>query len=201
MKFNGKRSAATLAATIAMITSVAPVQANASTVGDKGGYAAWFSNFPCLFTDPPVGTNEFSCIGSNDWAGSLNATTYFTGEGTYDAVTQASEGIFDERVILVDLDGRHGTIHLLHRFTIAPVSEGARALQLSSTAKVLGGTGGFKGASGVMDFSGLYSYLCCGAGILNGQWNAGADKPVKGSMSGHLSVPNDKGGRDVITVG
>lgn len=203
MKLNRHPMAAAAGAALAIVATTVPAQAAPiATPTAANGYAAWFSNFPCLFTDPPVGTAEFACVGSNDWAGTLNAVTYFTGEGTYDAVTQGSEGIFDERAIVVDVDGRHGTMHLLHRFTIAPVSEGARALQLVSTAKVLGGTGGFKGANGVIDFSGVYSYLCCGAGILNGKAPAeGAPKAVEGSMRGRISIPDGQGGQKVITLG
>lgn len=197
------RRCLTVAATLTLAVGATATPAGADTVEGSGG---WVSNIPCTFTDFTPGSNEFACVGSNDWLGTLNAVTYFTGEGTYDPVSQAAKGTFDERAVLLAADGTHGTIHLIHNFTIGALTDGVKALQIESIAEVVGGTGGFKGATGKLKFTGVYSFLCCGGGLFASEASMSRTTTTPGSnwatgrMTGQLILPGDDGARRVIRL-
>lgn len=193
------------AATTILALAAGVTGAQARTLQSSG---FWVTNVPCLFTDINPSTNEFACTGSNDWGGTLNGVTYFTGEGTYDPVTQAAQGTFDERFVGAAADGAHGTLHLQHSFTIGGVTD-SNPLLLRSDAKVVGGTGGFKGATGRLKFVGLYSFLCCGGGTYDGSTTDVLASPMaalsghrtgatRGRMTGRLVLRDSNGKRRLI---
>lgn len=119
----------------------------------------WATNFPCTIVDYELGNNTFVCVGSNDWAGTVNGVTYYTMVGTVNPLTGDTKGTIDERFIGA-VGAKYGTLHLVEEFTNTTG-------MINVETKSIEGTGMLKGYSHLLKFSGVWTLFTGGGGTFN----------------------------------
>lgn len=120
---------------------------------------AWVTNFPCTLVDYDISTNEYVCVGSNDWTGTLNGVTYFTMVGKLNPVTLDAKGTIDERFVGT-ARASYGTLHLTEEFT-------SRGGSIHIITKSIEGTGMLKSFADNLTFSGAWTLVSGGGGSYN----------------------------------
>lgn len=154
----GRRLIVTLAtAGLSFVVAVPAAQAQAQVpMGETG---VWATNFPCTIVDYELGNHTFVCVGSNDWAGTINGVTYYTMVGTLDPLTGNTKGTIDERFIGA-VGAKYGTLHLTEEFTNA-------AGMIKVDTKSVQGTGMLKEYANLLKFSGVWTLFTGGGGTFS----------------------------------
>jgi hypothetical protein len=152
-----RRSAVILLAYALALGITAPSAAAATPVQAQSG--AWVTNFPCTLVDYDMSSNEFVCVGSNDWTGTLTGITYFTMVGRLNPVTLEAEGRIEERFVGAG-GAKYGTLRLLESFT-------AREGRIRAVTESVEGTGMLKGFAEKMTFNGAWTLVSGGGGTYN----------------------------------
>lgn len=151
----GRRLIVTLAvAGLSFVAAVPAAQAQAQVPTAETG--VWATNFPCTIVDYDLGGNRFVCVGSNDWAGTINGVTYYTMVGTLNPLTGETNGTIDERFIGA-VGAEYGTLHLIEEFK----NVGG---MIEVNTKSIQGTGMLKDYANLLKFSGVWTLFTGGGG-------------------------------------
>lgn len=149
---------AVIISTCALVLVLGAPSAPAATPA-QAQTGAWVTNFPCTLVDYDLSSNEFVCVGSNDWAGSLNGVTYFTMVGTLNPITLDAKGTIDERFIGA-AGASYGTLHLIEQFS----SKGGN---IHVVTRSIEGTGMLKNFEENLTFIGVWTLASGGGGSYN----------------------------------
>ncbi|MEA2273073.1 MAG: hypothetical protein QOI98_1781 [Solirubrobacteraceae bacterium] len=144
MRARSLKFALTVAAVLAFVV---PTTAAARTVPVEG---RWQQLVNCAITSYNPFTKEFSCIGSSLWTGALTGVTDYVATGTFHALSGDAAGTIRETFRGRDDLGHRGTIAFTETFTL---DGGASLIHIDATA--LGGTRGFAGVRGRLQFDGF----------------------------------------------
>jgi hypothetical protein len=136
--------------------------------GQQRVEARWLGLVPCIITAYNPATNYTRCTGSTAWIGTWTGVTHYVFRGKLDAVTFTGHGKIQERFFGADSHGRVGTMRFEETITAVPSRIPATGL-IRIDVKMVGATGGFRGATGHVLFTGLAN-AAIAFGTFHGWW-------------------------------
>lgn len=130
----------------------------------------WQTLVPVTLTSysPSTGdptTGQYEGVGSTLWRGTWTGITTYTIRGNANLVTGAGSGSLTETFVGRSVAGGTGTITFTETYTLD--SGGHLRIQ----ARIVGATGDFVRAHGVVTFVGTELGVVTGSGTYNGNWN------------------------------